>query len=260
MVGRILSDVQGKVAFVTIENDRKLNALDVVMWRSLRAQFEELSRRDELRCIVIRGAGEKAFSAGADISEFAATRSNREQVTRFHEEIVGPALMAIFDCDVPVVAQIRGVCMGGGLEIACACDLRLADDSARFGAPVGKLGFPLAFAETQSLFALVGWATSAELLIEGRILSAADAFDRRLVTRVSRSVELEDDVARCVKSICESGRWAAQSHKQQLRRLVRDSSPVSAAERHSVYAFADTDEYQEGYRRFVRKQKPAPRG
>lgn len=249
--GTISVSQDGDVAVVRICNEAKLNALSVAMWGELRGWFERLSASDSLRCILVRGAGAKAFSTGADISEFAETRSTRDQVTRFHEEGVGACLTAILDCPVPVVAQIRGACMGGGLEIASACDLRLADDTARFGAPVGRLGFPLAFAETQALFNLVGPSVAAEILIEGRILSAAEALARRLVTRLSPPDELDTAVLAAIDGICRSGLGAARSHKRQLRRLMQDGSPVSLEERLEVYRFADTQEYRDGIRGFL---------
>lgn len=252
---RIECKRDGDVATVTICNERRLNALTVAMWAELKTRFDELGMSETLRCIVVRGLGEKAFSAGADISEFETTRSTREQVIRFHEDRVGACLDSILDCEVPVVSAIRGICMGGGLEVACATDIRLAEEHARFGAPVGKLGFPLAFGETQALFSVVGQSVAAELLIEGRVFSAAEASSRGLITRVSSATDLERDVADCVRNICDSGRWAARSHKRQLRRLMRDQSPVTQAERFAVYAFADTEEYREGYRGFLAKKK-----
>lgn len=254
VAGAIVLAERADVAILTISNETKLNALDVGMWVELRRRFLEFAQSRTLRCIMIRGAGERAFSAGADISEFAHARTTRAQVTRYHEEVVGAALTAMLDCPVPIVAQIRGACMGGGLEIASACDLRLADDSARFGAPVGRLGFPLAFAETQALFNLAGPAVTAELLIEGRVMSAQEALERRLITRLSAADDLDRDVQAAVDNVCRSGVWAARSHKAQLRRLLRDSSPVSEAERREVYAFADTQEYRDGIRRFLERK------
>lgn len=245
----------GEVATITLRNESKLNALTVRMWSELKAHFEDLAASETLRCIVIQGAGDKAFSAGADISEFETTRSTREQVIRFHEEYVGACLAAMLNCDIPVVAAIRGVCMGGGLEIACATDIRLADVTATFGAPVGRLGFPLAFGETQALVSVVGPAVAAELLIEGRILKAAEALSRHLVTRLHAPEALQAGVTACVENICKSGRFAARSHKRQLRRLMRDPSPVTREERFAVYGFAETEEYRAGIRSFLEKKQ-----
>jgi enoyl-CoA hydratase len=255
MMGEIVVSNTGVVATIVISNGEKLNAIDLGMWRQLREAFGSLGNNPSQRCVVIQGAGDKAFSVGADISEFEKSRKTRDQVSIFHEEYVWPALAAIAECDVPVVAKIRGMCMGGGLEIASMADLRLADTSAQFGIPVGKLGFPLAFAETQALFNLVGRAVVAELLIEGRVLDAAEAHQRGLVTRTASVENLEREVDAAVSNICSSGILAARSHKRQLRRLMSDSSPVTPQERLAVYEFADTDEYRDGILAFLRKRR-----
>ena len=257
MAASIAIDEQDDVALVTICNEAKLNALNFAMWVQLREEIERLSASPTLRCIRISGSGDRAFSAGADISEFAEMRSTRDQVVRFHEEGVGACLAALLECPVPIVAEIRGACMGGGLEIASACDMRLADETARFGAPVGRLGFPLAFAETQALYNLVGPSVAAELLIEGRVFTAQEALARRLVTRLAPSDMLGIEVEKAVANVCRSGRWAARSHKRQLRRLMRDPSPVSVADRMEVYGFAETNEYRDGIRRFLSRKEAA---
>lgn len=253
--GRILCRIADDVLTITISNPKRLNALSVDMWHELRRAFSEAGKSERLRCIVLEGEGEKAFSAGADITEFGTTRATFEQVVRFHEDTVGACLKEIGDCPIPVVAKIRGVCMGGGLELASVCDIRIADEAAQFGAPVGKLGFPLALGETQALFDLVGGAVAAELLIEGRVLNCLEAQSRGIVTRLSPSLSLDAEVERAVASICQSGIWAARSHKRQLRRLMRDASPVSEQERKEVYAFVHTEEYKKGIERFVRRKK-----
>lgn len=255
MAGQVLVARDGDIAMVTISQPDKKNALTVEMWGALKSAFDKAGTDADLRCIVLRGEGGEAFSAGADMSEFERVRSTRQQVIEFHEVCVSGALTAIIECPVPVVAAIGGVCMGGGLEIAAVCDLRIAGDSARFGAPVGRHGFPLAFAETQALFRLVGPATMAELLLEGRIFNAREALAKGLITRMVPDAEVIAEALATARRVCESSPLAARSHKQQIRRLMMDSSPVSADERMSVYAFADSEDYQLGYRAFLSKQK-----
>lgn len=255
MPGKIMNSSVDGVATVTISNEAKLNALTVAMWRELKTCFDGLAGRDDLRCVVVRGHGMKAFSAGADISEFEETRSTREQVIRFHEEDVLGCLASIADCPIPVVAAIRGMCMGGGLEIATVCDIRIAAESARLGAPVGRLGFPLAFAETQALFRLAGPTAAAELLLEGRIYSSREAYEKGIVTRVVPDDGLENEIADTVRNIAQSGLAAARSHKHQIRRLTIDSTPVSTEERMRIYEFAETDEYRQGYRAFLKNRR-----
>ncbi len=204
---------------------------------------------------MLRGDGDEAFSAGADMSEFERVRSTRQQVIEFHETCVLGALSAIMECPIPVVAAIGGVCMGGGLEIAAVCDLRIAGESSRFGAPVGRHGFPLAFAESQALFRIVGPAAMAELLLEGRILDVREAFAKGLVTRIVPDAEVASEAYATAQRICENSPLASRSHKQQIRRLTIDASPVTSEERMAVYAFADSEDYRLGYRAFLSKQK-----
>jgi enoyl-CoA hydratase/carnithine racemase len=255
MAGQIRVSVEGEIATVTISQPGKRNALTVDMWGDLKSAFEKASADAALRCIVLRGDGDEAFSAGADMSEFERVRSTREQVIEFHESCVLGALNAIMECPVPVVAAIGGVCMGGGLEIAAVCDLRIASESSRFGAPVGRHGFPLAFAETQALFRIVGPAAMAELLLEGCILDAREAFDKGLVTRIVPDAEVASEALATAQRICENSPLASRSHKQQIRRLTVDASPVTPEERMRVYAFVDSEDYQIGYRAFLSKQK-----
>ena len=162
-------------------------------------------------------------------------------------------LNAIVDCPVPIVAAIQGACFGGGLEIAVACNLRIAAQGARFGAPVGRMGFPLALGETEGLFRLVGPSVSAELLIEGRLFDARTAREKGLVTRVVEAEDFEAAIAETVENICASGILAARSHKRQIRRLMRDAAPVTSAERMEVYGFAESDEYRRGVEAFLAK-------
>ncbi|WP_210249208.1 enoyl-CoA hydratase/isomerase family protein [Methylobacterium sp. WL2] len=216
MAGKIVTEQSDSHVTLTISHPERRNALTVLMWQELAAQVRELSREDGIRCVVIRGGTAEAFSAGADISEFGTARSTREQVVRFHEEYVGGCLNAIATCPVPVVAAIQGACFGGGLEIAAVCDIRIAAKCARFGAPVGRLGFPLAFGETEALFRLVGPSVTAELLIEGRLFDARTAYEKGLVSRVVGNDDFEREVAAAVENICASGILAARSHKRQI--------------------------------------------
>lgn len=253
MTGRIIAEASDSRATLTISQPERRNALTVAMWQDLADHVRALSRYDAMRCIVVRGATAEAFSAGADISEFHAERATHEQVVRFHEEYVGGCLGAIADCPVPVVAAIQGACFGGGLEIAVACDLRIAAQGARFGAPVGRMGFPLALGETEGLFRLVGPSVSAELLIEGRLFDARTAYEKGLVSRVVEAEDFEGAIAETVENICASGILAARSHKRQIRRLMRDAAPVTRAERMEVYGFAENEEYRRGVEAFLAK-------
>ena len=175
MSGEILLTRDGPVATVTLSNPPKLNALTVAMWRELAAVMRRLSDEDDLRCAVLRGAGTEAFAAGADIAEFATERNTFEQGKAYHRELVYGALRAVGECRHPTVAMIHGACAGGGLELACQCDFRLAGHSARFGVPINRLGFAIAYDELAALLPLVGRAVALEILVEGRMWTAAEA-------------------------------------------------------------------------------------
>lgn len=256
MTGTIVHTLEHGIGSVTISHPGKRNAVSVAMWKGLKDTFESLSKRDDVRCIVIRGEGTEAFAAGADISEFEAMRSTRAQVERYHEQYVWGGLAAIANCPIPIVALINGACVGGGLEIASACDLRIAGESSRFGVPINRLGFPLAYSEMQSLMRLVGRAVAAELLLEGRIYGAWEAYEKGLVTRVVGDEALADEAYAAARRIADGAPLVARTHKRQIRRLAEDAAPLSRDERLAIYAFADTEDYRIGYRAFQNKERP----
>src|SRR3569833_4708979 len=186
----ILIEKTGAVATVVLSNTGKLNAIDVSMWRALNDAFRQLSQDESLRCVILQGEAGN-FAAGADIEEFAQVRSTMEQGIAYHLHIIGNALQAISHCQRPTIAAIEGVCVGGGLEIACDCVLRFAAPSSRFGIPVNRLGFPLAPGELQGLLELIGKAATMEILLEGRVFDAAEAKDKGLLHRIVDDVSVE---------------------------------------------------------------------
>ena len=218
MTGKVDVSIDGGVATVTLDSPGKLNAVSVAMWQGLARVFDEIGDAESLRVIVIRGAGGN-FAAGADIEEFDRVRHDPSSGRQYHLETIGNALTAIDRCPVPLIAAIEGVCVGGGLEIASLCDIRLAADTARFGVPIGRLGFPLALPELVPLLRLVGPAVAAEMLLESRILSADEAEVRRLVTRVVPAASFESRVAAMHHAHCRrlaAGRAAEQGQHSPL--------------------------------------------
>ena len=167
----------GEIATLTLNNPGKLNAINLSMWQALAEIMGQLSVDREIRCIVIRGAGHEAFAAGGDLEEFVTARATLEQALHYHEQ-VALALNSIADCPHPTVALIQGACVGGGLEIAGACDLRICNESARFGAPINRLGFSMYPGEMEGLLKLAGAAVMKEILLEGRILNANEAYEK----------------------------------------------------------------------------------
>ena len=177
---------EGAIATVVLNRPTKLNALTRDMWLGLGAAIERLSSDDGLRCIILRGAGERAFSPGNDIGEFATARANKAQAIEYGR-VMHDAAHALAACPIPLVAQIHGICVGGGLEIAALCDLRICGESSRFGAPIKNLGLVMAYPEMAPLVRIAGVAVALEILLEGRVFDAAEAKAKGLVKRLRRA-------------------------------------------------------------------------
>lgn len=256
MSGEILVTQDGPVATVALSNPEKLNALTVAMWRELAAVMVRLSADDALRCVVLRGAGSEAFAAGADIAEFATARDTAEQGKVYHRELVYGALRAVGECRHPTVAMIHGACAGGGLELACQCDLRIAGHSARLGVPINRLGFAIAYDELAALLPLVGRAAVLEILIEGRMWSAAEAQAKGLLTRLVPDAELAAETAATARRITDGAPLVARWHKQFIRRLAPQPAPLSNAEIDANFDYFNTEDYRIGYAAFINKKKP----
>jgi enoyl-CoA hydratase/carnithine racemase len=246
------ADAQG-IATLLISNPGKMNALSLAMWRELRAVFDALQLADEPpRVIVVRGA-DREFVAGADIEEFPQFRFEPESLAAYHEDVVAPALHAMLDCDVPLIAHIEGACIGGGLEIAACCDLRLCEPNSRFGVPIARLGFPMAPAEVEIVSHIVGQTLLRELLIEARLMGAAEAHERGVVTRVVDVDKLEGEVARVAANIAGLSPQAMRLNKRVLRAFARPTFS-EPADRAAHYAYADSDEHREGLNAFIEKR------
>ena len=256
MSGQITQTRDGAVATVAIDHAEKLNALTVAMWQDLARVMRELSADDDLRCVVLRGAGDKAFAAGADIAEFATVRSTREQGVKYHREHVYGALQAVAECRHPVVAMIHGPCVGGGLELACQCDLRISGESGRFGVPINRLGFSIAYDELAAVLPVVGRAAALEILVEGRVWDAQEANSKGLLTRVVADAQLADEVQATVARITAGAPLVARWHKQFIRRLTPQAAPLTAQEIDDSFAYFETEDFRMGYAAFMQKKKP----
>ena len=247
---------EGDIATVALNNPGKLNAITVAMWRELARVMRELSADDALRCVVLRGAGNKAFAAGADIAEFAHARNDFAQGKVYHLEYVFGALKAVGECRHPTVALIRGPCIGGGLEIACQCDLRVAGKSGRFGVPINRLGFAIAYGELAGMLALAGRAVATEILLEGRVWDADEAYAKGLLTRVVPDAQLEKETYATARRIADGAPLVARWHKQFIRRLTPQAAPLTKAEIDANFDYFKTEDYRIGYDAFINKQKP----
>jgi enoyl-CoA hydratase len=254
----VVENAAGPIATVVLNRPEKLNALTRPMWKRLGDVFEELSASETVRCVILRGAGTKAFAPGNDISEFETERSNVEQARAYGADM-RRTIHAIDNCRHPVVAQIHGICVGGGLEIAGLADLRICGESSRFGVPINRLGLVMAYAEIGSLIALAGEAVALEILLEGRVFDAKEAKEKGLVTRVVADDQVEAEARATAQRIADGAPLVARWHKKFARRL-RDAKPLTAEEYDEGFACFGTKDFQIGYKAFLAKQKPAFEG
>lgn len=258
MTDELLTRRDGGIVTLVLNRPHKLNAMTKPLWRALGEAFRSLHEDDTVRCIVLRGAGGKAFSPGNDISEFETERSNVEQA-RAYGAIMHETLAAMRECRHPSVALIEGICVGGGLEIAGSCDLRICGESSRFGAPINRLGLVMAYPEIDALLRLAGRAATLEILLEGRIFGAAEAKEKGLVTRIVPDAKVEEEAYATATRIADGAPLVARWHKKFLDRLEQ-GTPLTAGELEEGYACFGTEDFRIGYRAFLAKEKPAFEG
>ncbi len=238
----------GAVARLTVDNAAKLNILGSALMTALAAELAALAGREDLRAVVLTGAGERAFIGGADIREMAAldTAGTRAFITRLHG-----VCAAIRDLPVPVIARISGLALGAGLEVAAACDLRVAADNAAFGMPEVRVGIPSVI-EAALLPALIGWGRTRELLLLGETIDAATALRWGLVERVVPAARLDEAVEACLASLLKAGPRAIRLQKRLICRW--EDLSVSDAIAAGIDSFADayaTDEPARRMRAFL---------
>jgi enoyl-CoA hydratase/carnithine racemase len=275
--------LEGATATITLRNSARRNAMTRAMWRELHGVAESLPsiknsseshsclRTNSLdyspiKCVIIEGeAGH--FCAGGDISEYPSFRFNEVSLRAFHEDEVAPALHALLACNVPLIAQIEGNCMGGGLEIAACCDIRIAGQGATFGAPIAKLGMPMAPQELAIVVCAAGEATVREMLLEARIFNAEQMQQRGFVQRLVADDTVAAEVQATAQRMCALSPQAARLNKQALRQFLLLNCPIVPVNRaqaatntiainNNPYAYADSAEHVEGITAFLEKRCP----
>jgi len=258
MAQEVLIERDGGIVTVTLNRPERLNALTWAMWESVRDAFIALEAEDDVRCIVLRGAGDKAFAPGADIAEFAGLRSNFEQA-RAYGQLMHGTMRAIADSRHPTLALIRGICVGGGLELAMLCDIRICGESSRFGVPINRLGVTMGYPEIAALIKLVGRQVALEILLEGRVFDAAEAKEKGLVSRVVPDARVAEEAHAAARRIAAGAPLVNRWHKKFARRL-EDPRPLEGKEFDEPYETFDTEDFRQGYQSFLKKETPIFRG
>ena len=254
MSAQVRVSVEGRIAEVLLDGPEKHNVLTRDGWLALSDVLSELSDRSDLGCVVIRGAGGRAFSAGSDISAFDDERDTPEDV-RAYSDAIAQGMGAVRECRHPTLAVIEGLCVGGGMEIAACCDVRICGTSSRFGAPINRLGLTMSHDELEPLVTLLGSGTVLEILLTGELIGAERAREVGLMNRIvpdAQVVAAGHDLANRIASGAPLvNRW----HKKFIRRL-RDDAPVTDAERDEAHEAFQTADYREGRAAFLEKRDP----
>jgi enoyl-CoA hydratase/carnithine racemase len=258
--GRLRVEKRGAAGWIVFDQPQKKNAINGAMWRGIPEAMARFDADAEVRCVAFRGAGNEAFAAGADISEFEKIRSEQEAVGEY-DGLLDRVLHAIQDSRKPSVALIHGFCMGGGLEVALACDLRYCGTSAQFAIPAARLGLAYNVEGHKRLLETVGHANAREIMFLGRRYGADEALGMGLVHRVLPDAELEAHVDGVIATLLENAPLAIANSKTILEEYVKSAgAPDEEAIRAAMRRCAQSADYREGRRAFMEKRKPGFEG
>lgn len=242
----------GEAATVLLNRPDKRNALTLGMWRELAQAFAALEADERLRCVVVRGAGGH-FAAGADLSEFPERRATTAQAECYGRDMMA-ALSAVRDCRHPTIAAIEGLCVGGGLEIALMCDLRLGAADSRYGVPIQKVGVAMPYPELSILTQMLGRPTMLALLLEAQLQDASWAEQRGLLTRIAD--DLEAELAAAIARIAAGSPVSHRHHKLFTRLATDHAQTLDAGDARRSYAAVETADYREGIAAFLERRTP----
>jgi enoyl-CoA hydratase len=252
--GKLRIEREGPIGYVVLDNPARRNAISAGMWRSFPVLLEELGRDPSVRCIVLRGEGDIAFAAGADISEFESNRASDDGV-RSYEAATSAAHHALESTLKPVIAQIRGFCIGGGLAVALSCDLRYCADDSQFAIPAARLGLGYGIHGHRRLVATVGHAQAREIMFSARRYDAAGALELGLVNRVLPATELDTWVRALAHDLAANAPLTQAASKAAINAAIAEQGDYEQCEALIKRCMASAD-YREGRTAFMEKRKP----
>ncbi len=255
----MLAEIDGPIGWMTFNKPARRNAVSLDMWEAMPVILDRFEQDPAVRVIVLKGAGDQAFVSGADISQFEKARSSRES-NALYENVSGTASRRLTTCSKPTIAMIRGYCIGGGLAIAVGCDIRIADENARFGIPAARLGLGYGASGVKQLMNLVGPSFTKEIFFTARHFTAVEAREMGLVNRVVPSDSLEDYTRGYCATIADNAPMTMHALKHTVGELLRGEQADLAACQTLVQACFDSQDYIEGRRAFMEKRRPAFRG
>jgi enoyl-CoA hydratase len=255
---KLRAERDGHIGWMIFDNPARRNAITGDMWRAIPPAMAQFDADPEVRCVVLRGAGEVAFAAGADISEFEKRRADPQAAGK-HDNMIDLAQLALENSAKPVLAMIRGFCFGGGVEIALACDMRYAGTSATFAIPAARLGIGYGVRGTNRLVASVGHAAAREIMLTGRRYDAGEALSMGLVNRVLADDELEGFVRKLAEELASNAPLSMAASKSIINSVIEPDGDFSAGEA-LIARCAKSEDHVEGRRAFMEKRKPDFKG
>jgi enoyl-CoA hydratase len=258
--GKILQSAADGVGVITFNNPEKRNAMSLDMWEGLGHALIELRDNPDIRVVILTGAGDKAFVSGADISQFEKTRHNAEASEEYSKRSAAQrALLA--DYPKPIIASIRGFCLGGGMQVAMAADIRIASDNSQFGIPAAKLGIAYGYDGLKNLVSLVGPSWARLLMYTGMRIDAAEAVRIGLVDRVVADTELWNATSEIARTISGNAPLAIKAAKITIAQVLKDpgNRDMGAIKQIGTDCM-DSEDFREGRRAFMEKRKPQFQG
>ena len=257
---KLIATKEGPIGWIIFNNPARHNAVSLDMWQSLPMVFEAFNKDPEVRVVILKGAGDKAFVSGADISQFKEKRSGAEAVETYNAAS-DAASEALRGCPKPTIAMVRGYCIGGGTATAVNCDIRIAAEDARFGVPAAKLGLGYRFAGIRRLASLVGPSFTAEIFFTGRQFTAQEALQMNLVNRVVAVAELEKYTLDYAHTIANNAPLTIAAVKRALIEYLKDPGQRDLALcRKMIDECFASEDYKEGQTAFMEKRKPVFKG
>jgi enoyl-CoA hydratase len=254
---RMIAEKDGAIGWMIFNNPERRNALSLDMWQAMPVILDEFERDPAIRVVVLKGAGDKAFVSGADISQFEKQRSSAESIAHY-DKIAEAANARLQDCRKPVIAMIHGFCIGGGVGVSLLCDLRIAADTARFGVPAARLGLGYRWGGVKKLVDLVGPSFAKEIFFTARHFSAAEALAMGLINRAVPEAELESYVRNYCALIAENAPLTMEAVKGVVAELAKPGQQIDRAHCEAlVKRCFESQDYIEGRRAFMEKRRPA---
>jgi len=257
---KMLAEVNNGIGWITFNNPERRNAMSMDMWQGLAEILQQLEMEDSLKVVVLKGAGDKAFVSGADISEFEAKRNSQEQRDAY-EAAFDEAQNRLKNFTLPVIAMIQGFCVGGGLALALNTDVRIATEDSRFAIPAAKLGLGYGYESIKTLTSIVGPSFSKDILFSARFLHADEALRIGLINQMVSRDSLRTKVLEYASSLAENAPLTIKSIKAAVSEVVKD--PGQAGPEYVAKLVNDcflSEDYKEGRKAFMEKRKPDFKG